>query len=180
MKFLITVLIPLSVAFSVLSIKSHGQIIKAYRLQELSGKSYSKFSDSLKKRKDCPKYFENKKTQKEFEKSWLFRNEQMAKALTNNNYVKDEVVLPYIQGIVNDIVSDNKNLIPFNYTVLLDRSIVANATSFGEHIISVNAGIVMSSRSREELALYIAHELSHDILKHSENSNARKSRISYI
>jgi hypothetical protein len=157
--------------------KSCGQIIKSYTADQLSGNSYGKFADSLQKQKNCPKLISDKKTQSDFEKSWQSRNEQLAKDLKNNDYVKDNVVLPYVQQIVDNIIAGNKTIIPYRFTVLLDRSSVANATSFGEHIISVNAGIILGSKCREELALYIAHEMAHDLLKHSQNSMKERAEL---
>jgi hypothetical protein len=159
------------------SFSSNAQIIKAYNYQQLSSTAYEKLSDSLKNNKNCPILFEEKKVQKEYEKVWRSRNEYVSKSIENNNYVKDEVVLPYIQDIVNEIISNNRKLIPYNVTVLLDRSEIANAVSFGEHIIAVNAGIIIRAKSREELAFYIGHELSHDILQHSNNSMFEQVQI---
>lgn len=156
---------------------SFAQIIKSYNFNQLSSNSYKTFSDSLKKIKKFPIAFENKKIQKDFEIRWKAKYEYIANALDNNNYVKDDLVLPYIEGILNQLVANNKILIPFNVTLLLDRTSVANATSFGDHIISVNAGIILGVQSREELAFYIAHELSHDILMHSYNSLRERTEL---
>lgn len=155
----------------------HAQIIKSYTFSQLSANSYQGLSDSLKKNKNCPVLLSDKKAQAEFEKSWKSRNERIAKDLDNNNYIKDNVVLPYVETIVQELISHNRQLIPYKVTVLLDRTEVANATSFGEHIIAVNAGIVISAKNREELSLYIAHELSHDILKHTEQAMKAHAEI---
>lgn len=176
MKFLFKSLLILF-ATQIISNKGNCQIIKSYTLSQLSGSSYKTLSDSLKKNKDFPVVFTNRKTQKEFEKNCKARNEQIAKALDNNNYVKDTLVLAYIQTITNELIRHNVQLIPYTVTVLLDRSEVPNATSFGSHIISLNAGIILSAKNREELALYIAHELSHDILNHTENAMKERAEI---
>ncbi|MBL7711861.1 MAG: M48 family metalloprotease [Chitinophagaceae bacterium] len=160
-----------------LSVHLHAQIIKSYTFSQLSANSYQRLSDSLKKNKNCPVVLANKKAQAEFEKSWKSRNERIAKDLDNNNYIKDNVVYPYIEAIVQELVSNNTQLIPYKVTVLLDRTEVANATSFGEHIIAVNAGIVISAQNKEELSLYIAHELAHDILKHTEQAMKAHAEI---
>jgi hypothetical protein len=167
----------LLIAGTLISYKSEAQIIRSYIFSQLSGMSYKGLSDSLKKKKNCPVVCTNKKAQAEFEKTWKMRNDHIARNLDNNNYVRDNVVLPYLETIVNELTSSNKQLIPYKITVLLDRTEVANATSFGEHIIAVNAGIVLSSKNKEELAFYIAHELSHDILMHTENSMKAHAEI---
>lgn len=176
MKYLFKHVVIIALAVFI-AYKSSGQVIKSYLANQLSSNCYEKFADSLLKQKNCPKLISDKKTQKDFEKSWFSRNEQISKDLKNNNYIKDDIVLPYIQQIVDNIISSNKSIIPYHFTVLLDRSGVANATSFGEHIISVNAGIILGSQSREELALYIAHEISHDLLNHSQNSMKERAEL---
>lgn len=176
MKFSFKYLIVICPVFF-LSFTSIGQVFESYTFQQLSKTSYSGYSDTLKKRKSCPKKFDNKKTQKQFEEYWYGRNTHIAEAIDNNNFVKDNLVLPYLLQIVQQIRDHNKTLIPYNITVLLDRTDVANATSFGEHILSLNAGIVLRSNSREELALYVAHELAHDILKHTENAMMERASI---
>jgi hypothetical protein len=62
--------------------------------------------------------------------------------------------------------------------LLIDRSSSVNAYAIGNNVIAVNLGLIAFSRSREELSLVIAHELSHNILTHPEN--AMKQRAEWL
>lgn len=69
-------------------------------------------------------------------------------------------------------------MIPAKPMLLIDRSSSVNAYAIGNNIIAVNLGLIVFSRSREELSLVIAHELSHNILTHPEN--AMKQRAEWL
>jgi predicted Zn-dependent protease len=53
--------------------------------------------------------------------------------------------------------------------LLIDRSSSVNAYALGGNVIAVNLGLIDFAKTREELALAIAHELSHNILDHVDN-----------
>jgi hypothetical protein len=52
---------------------------------------------------------------------------------------------------------------------------VANAYALGSNVLILNLGLIVFSQTREELALAIAHELSHNILNHCENALKEKA-----
>ena len=59
--------------------------------------------------------------------------------------------------------------------MLIDRSSSVNAYALGNNIIAVNLGLLSFVQSREEMALVLAHEMSHNILLHCENSMKEKA-----
>lgn len=148
-----------------------------YKYEQLSNIYYKNYRDSIKKNWKCPIVFKNKSAQKEYEIAWESRKERIISEINNNSYIHDEVVYNYIANIFNELVSANKDLISHSPQFFIDRSEVANAYAFGEHIIVVNLGLILRSNSREEIALYLAHELAHDVLKHSDNSMRNRAEL---
>jgi hypothetical protein len=53
---------------------------------------------------------------------------------------------------------------------MLDRDPSVNAYAVGGNFLAVNLGLIAWCQTREELAFTLAHELSHNILKHWETS----------
>jgi hypothetical protein len=146
-----------------------------YSYQDLSHFYYSKQRDSLKKAWVCPNSFKDKAAQKKYKEIWDGQIESIIKAINDDNYVHDNEVYPYIDGIVSQITEANKQLVPVKPLVLIDRSSSANAYAVGGNILAINLGIVTFATSREELALAIAHEMSHNILHHIERALYEKA-----
>ncbi len=140
-----------------------------YAYQDLSHLYYQAQKDSLKKAWVCPDAFKERDTQKKLREFWDQRTENITNAIINDDYVHDQDVYNYVAGIVRQITTANPQLVTFNDLVLLDRSPSVNAYTVGGHVLAVNLGLIVFSRTREELALAIAHEMSHDILRHFEN-----------
>ena len=149
-----------------------------YNYQQLSHLYYSSQKDSIKKAWTCPSAFSNKTTQKKYKEIWDSRTDFLVEAIDNDNFVRDQQVYNYIDGIVSQIARSNKELVPVKPLLLIDRSEGVNAYALGGNVISVNLGLISFSQSREELALAIAHELSHNILQHAEN--AMKQRADWL
>jgi hypothetical protein len=149
-----------------------------YNYQHLSHLYYSTQKDSIRKAWACPSAFSNKTTQKKYKEIWDGRTDFLLDAVDNDDFVRDQQVYAYVDGIVSQIANSNKKLVPVKPLILIDRSEYVNAYALGGNIISVNLGLISFSQSREELALAIAHELSHNILEHAEN--AMKQRAEWL
>ncbi len=157
------------VTLSYISFSLKSQINPNYNFQNLSSVYYKSQSDSLKKSiKAAPLY--TKATQKKYEEIWDQRITNICNSINNNNYVYSTEVNNYLSSILNDIIKYNKEFIPSNILLLLDRSADINAYTSGLNIISVNAGLLEFVKSREELAFILAHELAHNHLKHTDNA----------
>ncbi len=146
-----------------------------YSYQELSHLYYGKQKDSLKKAWVCPAVYSDKATQKKYREIWDERTEFLTGAIANDNYVRDREVYDYIEGIISQLVRANKQMIPAEPFLLIDRSASVNAYAIGGNIIAVNLGLISFAHTREELALAIAHELSHNILSHPENAMRQRA-----
>lgn len=148
-----------------------------YTYKDLSAQAYRNIKDSLVKSWKCPKVFEEKKIQKEYEVYWSERGDYLVKSIENNDFVKDSILYPYLNQLTNELIKASQELFPFPVHLLLDRSNIPNAYSVGAHFIAVNAGLVIASKSREELSFYIAHELSHDLLNHTDNAMRQRAEL---
>ncbi|MBV8252293.1 MAG: M48 family metalloprotease [Chitinophaga sp.] len=158
--------------------RTFAQSGELYRYQDLSHIFYQKQIDSLKKVWVCPNIYKEKATQKQYKEYWDDRTEFVTKSIKDDNFLYEKEVYGYIDSLINQIVQANKQLIPVKPLVLIDRSAVVNAYAMGGNILAINLGLVAFSRSREDLALTIAHELSHNIMLHPENG--LKQRAEWI
>ena len=156
----------------------HAQQKPLYTYQQLSNVAYAKQKDSLKKTWVCPTVFSDKDAQKKYKDVWDSRVAFITDAIENKNYIYEKELYDYVGGIIQDIAAANPSLIPHQPLLLIDRSSSVNAYSYGGNIIAVNVGLILFSNCREELALAIAHELSHNILNHADR--AIKERIEWL
>lgn len=149
---------------------TYAQTQDLYRYQDLSHLYYQKQLDSLKKAWTCPAVYKEKETQKKYKELWEERTDFLTQAIKDDNYVYDKELLSYIDGIVDQIARANKQLIPVKPFVLIDRSASVNAYAVGGNILAINLGLITFAQSKEDIAMTIAHELSHNILLHPETA----------
>ena len=146
-----------------------------YSYQDLSHVYYSKQRDSIKKAWVCPNSFKDKAAQKKYKEIWDGRTDNLVGAINGDDYVHDNEVYTYIDGIIRQIADANRNLVPEKPFLLIDRSPSVNAYALGGNVLAINLGLITFATTREELALAIAHEMSHNILHHVENAMYEKA-----
>jgi Peptidase family M48 len=146
-----------------------------YNYQDLSHIFYARQKDSIKKSWACPALYKERETQKKYKEIWDSRTSFITEAIEQKGFIKDDELYMYIQAIVNDITKSNPSYFSKQPTLLLDRSASVNAYTFGRDFIAVNAGLVSFASCREEIALVIAHELSHNYLQHTDNAIKEKA-----
>lgn len=161
--------------FLILSLISDAQTHNLYSYSDLSAFSLAKQKDSLKKAWDCPQLYKDKSTQKKYKEIWSARTDFVTSAIGANNYINDNEIYNYIETLISDLYKANPGLLIQKPLLLIDRSASVNAYAIGGNVIAVNLGLIAFSQSREELALAIAHELSHNILNHPENSMKQRA-----
>ncbi|SDF81926.1 M48 family metalloprotease [Chitinophaga filiformis] len=160
---------------TVVSQVSRSQTNNLYSYQELSHLFYQKQKDSLKKEWTCPVRYKEKATQKKYKEIWDERTDFFLNAITDDDYVYDKEISDYLGGIFNEIAKANKTYMPVQPMLFLDRSPSVNAYAIGNNVIAINLGLVVFARSREEIALTVAHEMSHNILEHAETSMRKRA-----
>lgn len=146
-----------------------------YTYQDLSHFYYAKAKDSIRKAWSCPATFKDKATQKKYREIWDQHTNAFLAAINDDDYVHDREVYAYVDDIVRQITDANRSLVPVTPLVLIDRSPAVNAYAVGGNVLAVNLGLITFSQTREELALAIAHEMSHNILHHVENAMQEKA-----
>lgn len=149
------------------TLKSQQKELSTY--QDLSAFYYKKQMDSLKKAWVCPSVYKERLTQKQFKEIWDGRTTFFTAAINDNNYVYDREICAYLDEVVSQIQEANKEYLPVKPLVVLDRSSSVNAYALGSNILAINLGLLSFAKTREEIALTIAHELSHNILQHPEH-----------
>lgn len=159
----------------VFSSHADAQSLNLYSYDDLSAFSFAKQKDSLKKIWDCPQLYKDKSTQKKYKEIWNERTDFITTAIEANNYINDGEIYNYIETIISDLHRANPQLLKQKPLLLIDRSASVNAYAMGGNVIAVNLGLITFAQSREELALAIAHELSHNILNHPENSMKQRA-----
>ena len=160
---------------TVVSHTSRSQTNELYSYQELSHLFYQKQKDSLKKEWTCPTRYKEKETQKKYKEIWDERTNFFLGAIADDDYVYDKEICDYLGGIYNEIAKANKTYLPVQTMLLLDRSPSVNAYAIGNNVVAINLGLIFFARSREEIALTLAHEMSHNILQHAENSMRKRA-----
>lgn len=140
-----------------------------YTYQQLSNVYYAAQKDSLKRAWVCPDVYPERAVQKKFREIWDGRTEFLTSAIEKQHFLYEPEVYDYLQGIIDQIMAANPQRFSARPLLLIDRSSSANAYALGNNVLVVNLGLICFSQTREELALAIAHELSHNLLHHPEN-----------
>jgi hypothetical protein len=141
-----------------------------YPYQQLSHQYYIKTIDSLKKEWVCPIVFSDKEPQKLFKETFDSRTAFLTSAFNARAYLYDAQIISYLEGIIAELKKNSPELYEAKPLILIDRSAAVNAYAMGDGILSVNLGLLNFVQSREELALILAHELGHNLMKHSFNA----------
>lgn len=144
---------------------------------DLSRFSFAKQKDSLRKAWTVPTVFKNKKTQSEYADIWKSRTDFLLDAIEGNDFVYNKEIIDYVNSIITDLIAANKSLIAVHPLLLIDRNESVNAYAIGGNVLAINLGLIAYVNTREELALIIAHELSHNILNHTETAMRQKAEL---
>lgn len=150
---------------------------RMYAFQDLSKIYYKKQKDSIENAWKCPSVFDDRSTQKKYKEIWDDRTRFVTRSFDDNDYVYEKEVVGYVNGIIDQLMKANPSHLKSRPMVLIDRSASVNAYAVGNNLLAVNLGLISFCQSREELALVIAHELSHNILSHAENAMKQRAEL---
>ena len=135
---------------------------------ELSSAKYKDKIAQLEKYKAPTKYTE-KSAQAWYSEILTDRNKDLLESFKQNNIVDDSLLLDKCNNILKRIINANKEYKFDSITLYINRSIIANAACYGEGTIMINLGLFLWVDNDDELAMVIAHELSHQLLKHGDS-----------
>lgn len=97
------------------------------------------------------------------------RNKSLLSSFKDDNLIDDTLLLKKCNIIFNRIIVTNKNYQFDTIKLYINRSIIANAACYGEGTIMINLGLFLWIDNDDELALVIAHEIAHQLLKHADS-----------
>lgn len=107
---------------------------------------------------------------KEYKKIYQERLESVAELVNSSRSITDDKAHPYLQAVLQKIVSANPVLQPLKLRVFFTRDWWPNAYSMGDGTIAVNAGLFIYLKNEGELAFTLCHELAHFYLDHGNQA----------
>ncbi len=125
----------------------------------------SKFEKSYKQR-TATFPSENKK---DFEEIYKMRWENIKEKFDEREVYTSASAQKYLDAVVAEIVKSNPSLQGNDFSCFFSRSGVPNAVYIGEGVILFNMGLFHRLNNESQLAFVLCHEISHFVLKHSEN-----------
>ncbi len=107
---------------------------------------------------------------KDLEEVYKMRWENIKEKFDNKEIYTSAPAQKYLDAVVAEIARGNPSLQSNDFHCFFSRSGVPNAMSIGEGVIVFNMGLFHRLNNESQLAFVLCHEISHFILKHSENS----------
>jgi Zn-dependent protease with chaperone function len=97
--------------------------------------------------------------------------------INNNTFICDDEINPYLQGLMNEILTKNA-IKPDGYRILLSRNSDINAYNTGDGTVVVHYGMFLSVDNEDELVFVLSHEIGHQFLNHVKNDIEAFARLS--
>ncbi len=160
-KHLLALILIIAVSYT-----SNAQI-SSYDFSPLSSTKYVDKIKQLEKYK-VPKIYSDKSAQAWYDEFLTDRNESLLTSFKNDDVLQDSLILNKCNSILKRIAASNPNYNFDTIKLYVNRSLVANAACYGEGTLMINLGLFLWLDNDDELALVIAHEMSHQFLNHSE------------
>ena len=101
----------------------------------------------------------------EFRKNYNERIKEIDLLCKGDYLFWDDTLTRYLKGIVYKIQASSP-FIKKDIILLVTKTLVPNAASWGDNVIIINTGILTKYEHEGELAYIICHELAHDYLDH--------------
>jgi hypothetical protein len=141
---------------------------KSIAFSSLSSTQYQARINQLEKY-TVPKKYTEKSAQAWYQEMMADRNAALIHLFRNDEVIYDTLFLNKCNSIAGRIIAANKNH-PFDsIKFYINRSAVPNAACYGEGTIMVNLGLFLWIDNDDELALVLAHEMSHQVLDHLQS-----------
>jgi len=116
-----------------------------------------------------PIKYTEKSAQAWYQEMMTDRNTALMQLFKNDAVIYDTLLLNKCNSIANRIIAANKNYAFDSIQFYINRSDVPNAACYGEGTIMVNLGLFLWIDNDDELALVLAHEMSHQVLQHLQS-----------
>ncbi|MEO7768977.1 MAG: M48 family metallopeptidase, partial [Ferruginibacter sp.] len=116
-----------------------------------------------------PNKYTDKSAQAWYHEMMTDRNGALIRLFKDNAVVYDTILLNKCNRIASRIIAANKNYRFDSLKFYINRSCVPNAACYGEGTVMVNLGLFLWLDNDDELALVLAHEMSHQVLDHFQS-----------
>ena len=116
-----------------------------------------------------PKKYTEKSAQAWYQEMMIDRNTALMHLFKDDEVIYDTLFLNKCNSIASRIIAANKNYSFDSIRFYINRSAVPNAACYGEGTIMVNLGLFLWIDNDDELALVLAHEMSHQVLNHLQS-----------
>ncbi len=117
---------------------------------------------------------DNRKAQNLYAKAIRARNELIVSFIEDDDLIQDTLLEARCQAVIHRLQQANPDFNFKDLAVLIGRSADPNAFCFGEGTVIVNLGLFLLAEPDDELALVLAHELSHQFLNHNDQRYQRR------
>jgi len=118
---------------------------------------------------NIPKRYTEQSAQAWYQEMITDRNNSLIHLFKDNSVIYDTLLLNKCNTIAQRIVAANTNYHFDSIQFYINRSYVPNAACYGEGTIMVNLGLFLWLDNDDELALVLAHEMSHQVLNHLQS-----------
>ena len=108
----------------------------------------------------------DRKFRKEYNEIIREKNTGLVKELSENNFLFDSTVHPYLSSIFYSIVQKN-GLTKYPFHFFVSRSSQINAYSYDDCTIVCNAGLLNIMENESQITMVFCHEIAHYLLGHS-------------
>ncbi|MEO6718900.1 MAG: M48 family metallopeptidase [Ferruginibacter sp.] len=116
-----------------------------------------------------PKKYTEKSAQAWYQEMMTDRNKALIHLFKDDAIIYDTLLLSKCNNIANRIIAANNKYHFDSIRFYINRSSIPNAACYGEGTIMVNLGLFLWIDNDDELAIVLAHEMSHQVLDHSQN-----------
>jgi Zn-dependent protease with chaperone function len=110
------------------------------------------------------------KLQKKVKELLLERKTAMIEDVNDSLFIFDKTINRSLNKILTEIYRANPQIAHKDFYFFINKSMIPNATCYGNGIFSVNLGLFTLIETDDELASVISHEMAHHLLKHTDKS----------
>jgi len=96
------------------------------------------------------------------------RQEELQEGIRDSLYLFHPELQKFLDQLMTEIVVAND--LDISPIILIRRSQVPNAASYGDGIFMVNLGLLQSLKTQDRIAFVLCHEMAHDRLGHQRKS----------
>jgi hypothetical protein len=106
------------------------------------------------------------------------QHEYLVKSINDDLFIIEGPIVDYLQSILNEIYSSNPDL-PRQTQVVVIRSVIPNAMSFGEGTLGITLGLLSKLETDAQVAFVLCHEMAHFHADHSGKQFRNFARLNY-